>query len=365
MKILFVAPIPPPVNGQSLASKIFLDFLKINHEVVLININKNRPKSFFNHIGRFLNIISLSIKVLKYGGKNDRIYFSISESFLGNIKDIFFYILCFRNLNNMIIHLHGGAGMINIMSGKFFGLDKINLFFLNRIGKIIILGESHKVIYKNVMLKDKISVVPNFSEDYLFYDAQKIKVKFDAPEKLEFLFLSNMIFGKGHIELLEAFLSLPKEVQSRIKLNFAGEIRSKDHRREFEIVINNHSNIAYHGIVHGEEKKLLFNNAHVFCLPTYYPYEGQPISILEAYASGCIVMTTDHSGIRDVFEDKVNGYLVEKKSVSSIVNAIINILNARNIDLLYKIGLNNWKTAESKYRVSEHCKKLERVLQAR
>jgi glycosyltransferase involved in cell wall biosynthesis len=64
---------------------------------------------------------------------------------------------------------------------------------------------------------------------------------------------------------------------------------------------------AYHGdssaciIVDGPGKKNLFSEAHIFCLPTYYPYEGQPIAILEAFASGCVVITTNHSGISDFF----------------------------------------------------------------
>ena len=69
----------------------------------------------------------------------------------------------------------------------------------------------------------------------------------------------------------------------------------------------------------GEKKRRLFAEAHVFCLPTYYSYyEGQPISILEAYASGCVVITTDHGGICDIFKDKINGFRVEKRSCLSI-----------------------------------------------
>ena len=68
--------------------------------------------------------------------------------------------------------------------------------------------------------------------------------------------------------------------------------------------------------MNGTQKKDLYSNAHIFCLPTYYPWEGQPFCILEAYAAGCVVITTNHSGISQVFKDGINGIEVEKKSTT-------------------------------------------------
>ena len=76
------------------------------------------------------------------------------------------------------------------------------------------------------------------------------------------------------------------------------------------------------------------------------------MSILEAYASGCAVITTDHGGIRDIFKDGVNGFEVQKKSSKSIKLVIEKIID--NIDQLLPIALSNRKTAHNKYRKSNH-----------
>lgn len=47
-----------------------------------------------------------------------------------------------------------------------------------------------------------------------------------------------------------------------------------------------------------------------FALPTRYPNEGQPISILEAMGNGMFIITTDHAGIPDIVEDGVNGIVI-------------------------------------------------------
>ena len=126
-------------------------------------------------------------------------------------------------------------------------------------------------------------------------------------------------------------------------------------------LITQAESIHYHGTVRGEEKRRLLRDAHVLCLPTYYPYEGQPISILEGYASGCAVITTDHSGIFDVvFKPGVNGLAVEKRSAESLRNAIIHAVEAR--EEMAQMARNNLADAERHYQVSHFNAKLVAVI---
>ena len=148
-----------------------------------------------------------------------------------------------------------------------------------------------------------------------------------------------------------------------LKIDFAGDFESENQRKKFLSKIKNSEAIEYHGVVYGEEKKKLFANAHIFCLPTYYSYyEGQPISILEAYASGCVVITTNHGGICDIFEDGENGFYVEKKSPNSIKVTLEKILEKKKI--LLRIALRNRRLAEEKYTRSNYIASLTRILRA-
>jgi len=249
------------------------------------------------------------------------IYLTVSQSFAGNLKDLVIYAMCFGRLQRTVVHLHGGAGMPEM---RFVGraLRALNAVFLRRLGAAIVLGESLREIYRGIVPDDRIHVVPNFAEDGLFTSQPEIRSKFDQPEPLRVLFLSNLLPGKGHEELVDAFLGLDERVRALMRVDLAGAFESERARESLLEKVKGDDRLVYHGTVTGERKRALLNQAHVLCLPTYYAYEGQPISLLEAYASGCAVITTDHGGISDVFQDGVNGLQVKKRSVHDLRRAL-------------------------------------------
>ena len=292
----------------------------------------------------------------------DAIYFTGAESFAGNLKDLLIYMVCFKQLGRMVIHLHGGGGMREIMLSPWHPLRVPNEFFVRRLGGAIVLGARHVDIYGNALPPEKIHVVPNFAEEYLFADDDCVDRKFRNPKPLRILFLSNLLPGKGHQELVDAFLALSEHARNSILLDIAGGFDSERAKQAFLGRIEGVAQIRYHGTVSGDRKKQLFHEAHVFCLPTYYPYEGQPISILEAYASGCAVITTDHSGIRDVFTPGENGFEVATRS-SAEVGAAIEAA-AADTDRLHRIAKTNLRAAREKFRVATYGASLVRIVES-
>lgn len=360
MKILFIAPLPPPLNGQALASQVFLSEIQNKNDLTIIN-TAEQPSKYFALLTRLFEVFMMLLKIRKGVRKAELIYLTISESRLGNIKDIITYLICYKKLDRMFVHLHGGAGMIKIMRGKSATfLKRINIFFLKRLRGAIILGQSHATIFKDAVAANRIYVVPNFAEDYLFSSKGVIERKYNNLNMVKILYMSNMIFSKGYMDLLDAYLSLDDASKSKISIDFAGAFFNNRLKKEFLHKVNGIRNVYYHGVVKGTEKQKLFEDSHIFCLPTYFPYEGQPISILEAYAAGCAVITTNHSGIRDIFTDKVNGYQVEKESVESIRSVLKDII--KSPDVLLSIGHSNNHLAQGKYRVSIYNKSLKRIM---
>lgn len=360
MRILFIAPLPPPISGNSLAVQIFKDELHKSYDIDAVNFTKKVLKNRASSFGRIIVVANKLRQIASKKRKADLIYFSISESTAGNLKDIFIYLLCFRRLPKMIVHLHGGAGLKEILSDPKSWIFRLNRFFIRRLGGVIVLGQSHVSIFDKILPRNKIHIIPNFSEDYLFRSVEEISNKFHNKKRLNILFLSNMIYGKGYNELLEAYLSLDDIFKDQINIDFAGEFGSPGNRSKFLKRIHGLTHIKYWGFVSGNEKKELFEKAHVFCLPTYFRYEGQPISILEAYASGCVVVTTDHSGIKDVFSDPGNGFQVEKRSVESLKHVIERIV--RNKEILSEIAVNNRNIADKKYRTTIYNNSLKKVI---
>jgi len=359
LKILFIAPLPPPVTGQSLASKVFFDELSKHHDVEAINFSKTGFEHGINSWARIGQIFMIIKEIWFKKRKADIIYLTISESLAGNIKDLLIYLICFRDLRKMVIHLHGGS-IRKLVFDRHKLLFKVNKFFLRRLGSVIVLGQSHVDIFSGAIPEDRIKIVSNCAEDYMFADEAGIKAKFANPAPLKIIFLSNLISGKGHNELVDAFMMLDENAKKRIAIDFAGSFESEPQKAEFLEKIRGHEQIRYHGIVHGAEKQNILAGAHVFCLPTGL-LEGQPISILEAYASGCVVVTTNQGGIRDIFKDKINGFEIQKDSAESVKNAIKQILEKQ--DALLPIAISNRQTAYSKYRMSIYNASLIKVVE--
>ena len=162
---------------------------------------------------------------------------------------------------------------------------------------------------------------------------------------------------KGVFEVLEALKLLEKE-GFNFKAKIAGNIDER-HKDSIHKYFDSLKNLEYCGVVSGQEKKELLLWGTIFILPTYYAMEGQPISILEAMATGNLILTTKHAGIPDIFEDGVNGYFVEKQNIKSIVAKIkFATFDKFNSDAM---RLQNYSIAKREYTVENFIKNIERI----
>ena len=213
-------------------------------------------------------------------------------------------------------------------------------------------------IFNEIFSSDKIHIIPNFAQDYIFTNTKDIENKFQTvSKKINLLYMSNLIPQKGFLFLLESFLSLPSNIREDYQLDFAGAFDSDINKKNFELKINEFKNITYHGIVNDSFKKNLFNNAHIFCLPTTF-FEGQPISILEAYASGCVVITTPQPGILDIFKSE-NGYIIDLNTTDSLQNILKKIHEDK--ENLKDFAFKNFNNASVNYKLENYLLKLNKI----
>lgn len=351
INILFIAPLPPPIDGQSKASKAVYDILvNRNNKIFTIDLRKKKLKNPFVPIIRIWEIISVLFRVSINKKKKDIIYVSLAESFFGNLRDLCIYLICYKQNKKIFIHMLGGAGMKTILEKDDY-FSKLNKFFLKRIGGVIVEGPLNYEMYSKIISTEKIHIVPNFAEEFLIVSDEEINNKFNDLDLLKIVYLSNLLPGKGYNELADAYISLNGNLRKHIEITFVGGFESTKSENDFLLKIKEYNNIKYIGkFIDGVNKRKLFCESHIFCLPTYYPFEGQPISILEAYATGCAVITTYHSGIPFIFSDKVNGLVVEGKSVSNLKSTIEVMFE--NKESLKQFAFNNRDQVISKFRMA-------------
>jgi len=358
MNILFIAPLPPPITGHSKCAELLYKHLKLDNHVKLVNLSKNNFKNGKFDFFRFLQILKIFFLIFKYKNKCDKVYFTISQSFGGNIKDLLIYIILINKLDKTTIHLHGGSIKTNLFD-KYNLIYKINNFFYNKIKNIVILGESHIKIFDAIVNINNIYIVKNFYEKIFLLNINEINIKFNEIniKKLKILFLSNMQKEKGYLHIINAISLMNINYLNNFEFHFAGKFDNIKDKLEFKSKIDYQTNIFYHDFVDGSIKKELLKNTHILCLPTTF-LEGQPISIIEAYASGLVVLAPLQGGIVDIFNIN-NGYPIESNEFS-ILTTLQNILFDKKS--LLNIALYNNSYVKESFDLKNHLNQITSIL---
>lgn len=351
-KICLIAQFPPPIHGLSKAvDTLYNSVLQDEFILEKIDITKNQ------YFGKNLVRICRS--------NADLFYLTISQTVGGNIRDLIIISLLKIQRKKCLIHLHGGYYRKLIDNDLSFLQRKLNYYLLKKVDGGIILGPSLKWIFQDILPNDKIYIVRNCVDDkYLMSDIEFDK-KIDTLHSKEIkrvLYLSNFVFTKGYIKVLEmAMFEKENKGLRRFHFDFAGTFFSEDEKRDFfEFIRENELEeyITYHGAVYDNDKIELLQNCDIFVLPTTYPKEGQPISILEAMANGLYILTTKHAGIPDIVSDGINGTLVNCDDSS---REMYNILCGIDNSLLKNIAINNRKQCKEIYKEDIYIESMRNV----
>ncbi len=327
--ILVVAPTGAPVTGMSLASTVFVDYLRERGnevEVVELSVLEAPGASALSRLlHKFRAVIRQILHTARSASRADVIYFTVSESRLGNAKDLIIMAALGRHLRRCVLHLHGGAAMRALLHRSKGLTAWVNIAFVRRAATVVVLGRTLRSIYSGVLPENRIVEVANFALPELLETEYAITERFKADGPIQVLFLSNLLEGKGHFELVEAARLLEDSHPGRFVFRFAGAFSDDTTRSRFLQEVQATKNCQYVGFADLATKQALLRESHVLALPTYYAYEGQPICILEAYAAGCVVVTTEHSGIPDVFADGINGFAVAPRDKESLARALARV----------------------------------------
>ena len=319
-KICFIAQFPPPMHGLSKAVETLYNS-ELNNEVnpssqfefERVDITKN--KDFLKNLLR----ISRS--------KADLFYFTISQTKGGNLRDLIIFKLLELQHKKCLIHLHGGYYRQLVDKDMSGWQRRANYKAIRKLAGVIVLSESLKRIFEGMIDDNKIFVVENCVDDQYLLTDQEIEEKLKNIEHvdvLHVLWLSNFIRSKGYPFVLEMAKAEKDRVAAgedkRFHFDFAGKFFEENEREYFDRYVKKNKleeYITYHGVIGGEQKKELLKKCYLFALPTRYPNEGQPISILEAMGNGMFIITSDHAGIPDIVEDGVNGIVIAKNQVDA------------------------------------------------
>jgi len=320
--ILCVGPQGMPRTGQALATDTWIAHSR--HKVVSVN---NNFEGLSGH-ARFVRTLALPLKVFleTRRTKPAAMYLSIKRSVFGAIGDLA-CVLVYRSIvtGPVVVHLHGAdlATARDCLPAKA-------LFRLlwSTVTDVIILSPQMDEQLRGLP-KRRVHIVRNFSLTFASSNAISKKIHTIRQGPLRVLYLSNIMFSKGFSYLISAVNQLRADGQS-VTLTLVGkpmrdrEMSAKDALNLLEANLNQEG-IRYLGVVHGSKLRRLLETAHIVALPTFYPTEAQPISLIEGMAFGCIPLTTRHNYNEDFLDPRI-AVFVEPQNAKAISDALYALI---------------------------------------
>ncbi len=199
----------------------------------------------------------------------------------------------------------------------------------------------HAIFVSNYMKKNVEAHIGQVPRSYILYygadvDFYKRSVAFPPKSPYIFLQVSSFVEKKGHEYTLEAFaLFLKNNPTVSAKLILAGTGILLAEIKQKVISLNIESFVEFKGLVDKHQIKALLETAHCFVhhsvTSTIGDTEGIPNALMEAMAMQLPIISTIHSGIPELVENNVNGYLVPEKDIDAYSSVMQNILEWDNL----------------------------------
>jgi glycosyltransferase involved in cell wall biosynthesis len=176
---------------------------------------------------------------------------------------------------------------------------------------------------------DRIEIVPNGIDTVRFAPHRTLTRK----PGLRLVYVGHFGLHKGVETLLQALLLLqsPKSVQ----LSLVGQGPREAAYREFIREQGLAENVSIRGAVAPAEMPRVYGENDLFILPSIWD-ENQPVSIMEAMASGVPVVASRKGGIPELIIDGINGFLVEAGNAQGIAHVLEKFL--ADPDLARRMG---------------------------
>ena len=178
---------------------------------------------------------------------------------------------------------------------------------------------------------DQVEVLPYLPACYLAVDVseserQRVRNAYHLPER--YLFYPAQFWPhKNHTRVVQALGLLKQEHKLKIPVVFCGSYTGEIRERVFREVMSLSAQLGlekeiyYLGYVPDEDISGIYAEAVALVMPTFFGPTNIPI--LEAWAFGCSVLTSDIRGIREQVQDAA--ILVDPRSVEAIANGIYQL----------------------------------------
>lgn len=327
MKVLFIGSLNinnAPLGGDQYKNQLFLQqLMTTNFECKYIDTYrwKNRP----------LTLLKLIIHTLSL--KYDRYIISTASSSAYNL--IRFLNLFSHRLNRTVYLVIGGY----LPTGIKAGLYKKNIY--KKLKNIVIEGD----LLRNEMLAlgiQNVTTVPNLKKII------ELPLLIDRTHTtIRFVFLARITPFKGVKIIFEAISILQKEnYKNRFTVTFYGPIDPSFTEEFYSGLPKCAEYKKFLNIIKEPEQSYeILSGYHCMLFPTYWPSEGFPGTLIDAFIAGLPVIASDWNMNSEVITNYDNGLLIPPKDAPALAKAMKLIID--NPSLAERMAINARRKASN------------------
>ena len=246
----------------------------------------------------------------------------------------------------MIDHIHGSE-FDKLYTNASERKKKLVRKAWGKCNRFIVLSESWKERFSEVIPNEKMTVIENYSI-----------VKDGIDRSLchnQVLFLGAINQMKGCYDMVDVTKRVAEVVPDvKMVVAGAGEIEQVTSKATAEGVAGH---FVFPGWVRGEQKEKLLKESDIFFLPSYT--EGMPMSVLDAMGYGLPIVSTNVGGIPRIVHEGENGFLREPGDMTGFTETIIQILT--DDSMRQNMGEQSLKIVKERYSLEKHIEEIEKV----
>jgi glycosyltransferase involved in cell wall biosynthesis len=393
MKLLVFAHIPPPHHGQSYMVRLMLDGfggdqrkrggpapLAGAHGLTCYHVNARVSKELEDigdfRLGKLFLLFGYCLQAIwcRYRhGVTTLYYIPAPGKHSALYRDWLVMLLCRPFFKKIILHWHA-AGLAKWLETSV--LIRARAFTYRRMKNAdlsIVLSKYNRADAEKLLPK-QIRVVsngipdpcPRFDQDMLprrkarFHartklaagaalDAADLENTGGDPQRFKVLYLAHCTREKGLFDCLKGVQQANAQLAEdgspfSFELLVAGNFINAGERAEFDRICalpDCRENVRYLGFIAGAQKVDTLREADLFCFPTYYQNENQPVNLIEAMAFGLPIITTRWRSIPELLPAG-DRCLVDIRSPAQIAAALVASLTAETAESFREIFLRHF-----------------------
>lgn len=345
IKLAVVSPFPPPYGGMAIQAGKTVSLLRESgFQVITVKTNADIPKNynFLSKIKGFRTLLNLFFFLKHFHKTLPNIHVVY---FLTGFSNFFFWVT-YPAL--ILIKIHRKRVVLSARGGGAKDFFRRYDVLVKQILKSVDTITAPSTFLQDVFVEAfdiKPIIVPNIADlgQFRFRERNPITPKILATRSLEEIYNVSCV--------IKAFKMI-HEYFPESKLGIAGDGSQRVALEQLVISLNLKEYVTFYGAVEHSKIQELYDQYDIYVNASNV--DNLPGTILEAFASGLPVVSTNPGGIPYMVENGKTGLLVEKNDYDALAERVIELL--KNPGLALSLSRNARKECE-KYSW-EYVKKL-------